>query len=170
MRWCQSSREPKLQSWNMQTSRMLTMMLPLQAWSDIKHLFSPRPTGSSAKAWIESSSSPGSRYAPAFHSHKLKAFLLQQFNIHTGLARLQQLCSPPTSPPLSWSYAGFLSTNTQLETSTQEAEQNQDPTPASFTKLLHHHHHHPSHDLWLPPSVRDQQIPTQILLADLKYL
>lgn len=47
-------------------------------------------------------------------------------------------------------------------------EQTQVPTPATFTKLLHHHH--PSHYLWPPPSVRQWQTSTQILLADFKYL
>lgn len=96
VRWCQSSQEAKLQRWNMQTSRKLMMMLPLVAWSNIKHIFSPRPTGSSIKAWIESNPSPVSRYVSAFQTHKLK-MLRYEYLIHTFVTVIKSL--KPSSCP-----------------------------------------------------------------------
>lgn len=43
------------------------------AWLNIKHIFSPRPT-TSIKVWIKSNTHLSSRYDPAFQTQKLKVW------------------------------------------------------------------------------------------------
>lgn len=81
----------KLNTWKLEQSEMISKLLGVKrykarkmqtrskvmmffwdAWLNIKHIFSPRPTGSSIKVWIKSNTHLGSWYDPAFQTQKLK--------------------------------------------------------------------------------------------------